>query len=285
MKNEYQYIDCSGMLFNEIEFKALRNEQQMRVEMAYNHGHILAGIILVFWAAIFAFCKDLYDIASAADSVIGKSALIDSLIACGITVFCGIPTLIIYPFSVKYHDNIRQIVSIATYIRVFYEYPSFIKEKNEAEENKDKPKVNGWELIHCSHNIPRGNFLAIEFYVISIASIILSTLLWAALFACIFGINHNYIEGCFSNTINSFFLLISFIYLIFLCIIAKYCYKNVKIEKLFETYGEIYFDKYLQEAQDLKFLNEQEIEGLKEYMKKMNIRDTLIKEELHKRKI
>lgn len=289
MTIKYDFINCKDKSFNDIEYQALRNEQNKRVDMAYNHGYLLAGIILVFFAAIFAFCKDLFDIASNADSIIGKSAIIDSLITCVVIFFCGIPSLIVYPYSVKYHDNIRQIVSIATYLRVFYEYPSIIK-NIEKEEEKDKFKVNGWELIHCSHNIPRGNFLAIELYVITIASIILATLFGIALFSCMIGSkfffdNAPYIENSFSIPIIIFFIVLAFAYLIFLIITANRCHKNVKIETLFETYGEIYFNEYLKEAQELNLYDEHEAKELKDYMQKMNVRDILILQELKKRKI
>lgn len=285
MKSDYEFINCKDKQFNEMEFQALRNEQNMRLDMAYNHGYVMAAMILVFWAAIFAFCKDFYEIASAEDSIIGKSAFIDSIIACTIAVFCGIPALIIYPYSVKYHDNIRQIVSIATYIRVFYEYPSLIAGIEKAKNNNDKPKVNGWELVHCSHNIPRGNYLTIEYFIISIASILISLIFGGALFACIIGVDHNFIEGVYSDPIIITFIGIFFAYLIFLGIVAHRCLKNIKIKNLFAVYGEIYFREYLKQAQEFEMFNEDEARELKEYMEKLNTRDLLVTQELRNRKI
>lgn len=283
-KTTYDYINCSEKSFNEIEFQTLRNEMNTRLDIAYGHGFTLAAVILVFWAAIFTFSKDLYDLAAASDSIIGKSAFVDGLVVCAVVLFCGIPTLLIYPFSIKYRDNIRQIISIATYIRVFFEYPSFIKRK---EKGKDSPKVFGWELLHCNHNIPHGNHLAIEYFIISVASIILATVFGAALVACIIGNfknpEHVYVEGSFAVPIIIISGIIAIAYLIFLGVVACRCKKNVKIEDMFAGYGSAYFELYVKQAVELNIFDQQAANELIEYMKDMGERDAALNEILRKK--
>lgn len=271
MKKVFEHISCKDKEFSRAEYESLRSEMNMRVSMGYSHGFTLATIMLVFWAAIFAFCKDLFDLATASDSIIGKSAIIDIPILLVIVFFCSIPCLLVYPFSVKYNDNIRQIVNIACFLRVFYEYPSLIRNEKKTEEGK--AQVIGWEMLHCNHNIPQGNMLALEYVIISIGSIILSFVLGFTLFACVFGN-----EYLVARPVESYIACILGVvacagYLGFLCWVAYLCKKQVKIDDLFEKFGKKYFEIYLQEAIELEILSQGEASELREYMSEATKRD------------
>ena len=288
MKKVFEHISCKDKEFSRAEYESLRSEMNMRVNMAYAHGFTLATIMLVFWAAIFAFCKDLFDLATASDSIIGKSAIIDIIIVFAVVFFCSIPCLLVYPFSVKYNDNIRQIVNIASYLRVFYEYPSMIRKEKKTEEGT--AQVIGWEVLHCNHNIPKGNMLAFEYVIIAIGSIVLSTILGIALFGCIFGSTklfespEHYLitQPAVSYSICILGAVLCAGYLGFLYRVARLCRKHVKIDDLFEKFGKKYFEVYLQEAIDLKILSQDEAAELKEYMCEAEKRDRDIFCELKK---
>lgn len=269
MKVQYDFINCANKKFSDDEFKTLRNEQEMRIKMVFSQGFTLAGIVLVFWAAIFAFCKDLLDIINTENSIIGKSAIIDCVIALVIIFFCSVPTLLTFSFSVKYHDNIRQIVSIANYIRVFYEYPTLIAKNSEISENdkNEKTEILGWETLHCNHNIPHGKYLAYEYNIIAAGSTILTIIFTIALFSCLIGLpfineSHIYIEGNFSIFIFIIGLLISLFYISFLIFILCKSRKNVNVDKLFKLYGKIYFEIYVEQAEEIGLIGEEQKKNL-----------------------
>lgn len=192
-----KFFDCADKCFSVEEYRTLKNEQSMRTKMVFTNGFTLVGIVLVFWAAIFAFCKDLLDLITAEGSLIGKSAIIDCIIALAIIFFCSVPTILAFAFSVKYRDNIRQIVNIANFIKVFYEYPTMIKENSE---NAVKDDLFGWETLHSIRDNGKEKFTAVEYAVISIGSLILTLIFGIALFSCLLGLKlvhkeHKYIEN------------------------------------------------------------------------------------------
>ena len=125
-KEDNSLANLKGRRFSDTEYNNLRNEQNKRIDMAFNHGLTVASIMLVYLAALLVAIYYFCQIAMNDSSIIGKDAFADCLIAAVIIMLCGLPTFIIEPFSVKFHDNIRQIVSIANYVRVFYEFPSLI---------------------------------------------------------------------------------------------------------------------------------------------------------------
>lgn len=285
MKIVYDYINCKGKEFSDKEYEALRNEAKMRTELPQTHGYTLASITLVFFAAIFAFCEDLYSIVSSEGSIVGRYIVIDCLFAFAIIIFCGLPTLLIHPFSVKFHDNIRQIVSIAAYCRVFYEYPTMIKN---SDPNTEKPQnrdtgVKSWELLHCNSVIPHGNWFAFEFYIISWASIFLSFIFGTILFGCIFGMPHEYSNTPGNIVIGAAFVLLSLAYFVGLFLIKHRCHKNVKIGKLFEVYEEVYFNAYAEEAVAIEFFTEEQAKELAQYREYMQDRDRKLADVIKKR--
>lgn len=272
-------ISFEGKIFSEEEFRTLRSEQDMRIKMVFSNGYTLAGIILVFWAALFTLCKDLIEIANANNSLIGKSALMDCAITLGIVVFCSIPALLAFAFSIKYHDNIRQIVSIANYIRVYHEYPSMIRKTQNTDEKKCG--IFGWEVLHCNHEIPNGKFIAYEYGIIAIASLIMSMLLGGALFACVWGIPIGgqlpaYREGHAALTVIIISVIIGILYILFVLVLVVCCIKNISVDKLFAKYGSIYFDEYVEHAVAVGLITEHEKEILKNNMNSMHKRDSEI---------
>lgn len=299
MKIVYDFIRCEGKIFSSTEYNNLRNEQNKRVDIAFSHGFTVATITLVFFAGIFAFMCDFIKFLVDTDSdktIVGLSACIDCLIILAVVVFCGLPNLLILPFSFKFHDNIRVLTNIGAYCKVFYEYPSFIKNVKEDEikgnnvSNKDGNKTDntnkeykmfGWELLHCNSIIPHGNWIAKEFFIISVASMILSVMCGIDLFACVVAFHANF----FSEIINLLpiiiFLLLFLSLVVGMGISCKIINKNTKIKKLFSVYGTEYFKEYLNRAVTLNFLTKEQADELEQYRKFNADRDSILERDIN----
>ena len=173
-------IDLHGKTFDTSEYEALRREMDYRVNVAYGHGFTLISVILVFFSAIFVFIAEILKMAMEPDSIFGVSIWYDLGVVFAISVFCAVPVFIVYSFSVKYEDNLRQICNIAAYQKVFHEYPSLIRR----EVSDQTVGVKGWEMLHCNPDVPQAKVIASEYVAVSVVAVVLSTLLWLALSIC-----------------------------------------------------------------------------------------------------
>ncbi len=276
------FINCKGKLYSEHEYAFLRDEQNRRLEMAYTHGFTVATIVLVFWAAIFAFCGNLYDMTIGSESIFGRMMWIDCIVTFVIILFCSVPALIMVPFAVRYHDNIRVIINIGAYKKLFYEYPSLIKAKEETG-NSDSLKVYSWELLHCNRVIPKGNWIAYEYFLIALFTVVLSVILGVVLFACIFFIPHEYHNSPVNWVIGIAFVIGAVVYIGYLIICTVRVYKHVRVNKFFEIYGDLYFNAYVAEAKAIGLITPSEARELKKIKEEGQERDKKLSDDFEKR--
>lgn len=150
-------IELRGKTFDTAEYEALRREMDYRVNVAYGHGFTLISVILVFFSAIFVFIAEILKMAMEPDSIFGVSIWYDLGVVFAISVFCAVPVFIVYSFSVKYEDNLRQICNIAAYQKVFHEYPSLIRR----EVSDQTVGVKGWEMLHCNPDVPQAKVIGL----------------------------------------------------------------------------------------------------------------------------
>lgn len=277
MKTVYDFISLNGKQFDETEYKCLRDEQNKRLDLAFNHGLTVTSIILVFFAAIFVFVGDFYTIATDTEkSIIGQNIFTDIIILVVIAFFCGLPTIIIKPFSVKFHDNIRVITNIGAYCRVFYEYPSLIFNKNKSDINDNnsnnndctpqkKNKAYGWELLHGNSVVPQANSFATEYFIIALISIILSVTFSCVLYACIFTFHSDYFNSPLGYVVLIFSMLVVAAYWICLILATHLIYKNQHAGKFFKAYSELYFMYYVDTAVEMELLTEEQAKELIDY--------------------
>lgn len=259
MKTIFEHINCKDKILSQEEYNSLRSEINLHIEHAYKQGFTLASIILVYFAAIFAFYYDLRTVITTSNTYTGL------LIAFVVVILCGIPTLIIYPFSIKFHDNIRAITCIATYCRVFHEYPSMISHSN-----KKIKEFKSWELIHCNSMIPNGNWIAFEYHIISAFAIVLTIVLGCI--SCISVTGFNFMDAW--HIIGGIILvLLSLLYIAFLIVVFCKSLKNLKLAKLCAAYENLFFTAYKQEAIDIGLLSQEEASELVTYRERIISRD------------
>ena len=120
------------------EYTALRNEILERLSFMNSQASSAFGVILTVWAAGFT----CLGIIAASWSHMSYS-LMRWLSICPIGAFL-ISMLIILPMAIKSGENIRQIISLGVFIRVFYEYiPSLRNPEN---------NNTGWETANILVN-------------------------------------------------------------------------------------------------------------------------------------
>ncbi len=259
---EINFDGLKDRQFSETEYQALRQEQNLRIEMIYTHGFTLASLVLVFFSAIFVFVGNICELSLNNCPVLSQNIWIDSVISFVVSVFCLLPVALVFCFSAKNEDNLRQIISCAAYQKVFFEFPSLLSKK--IKDGKDTG-ILGWEMLHCQQKIPKAKFIAAEYFVIAIASIILSLFLGLAL--CLYSYFSNDYYSNSLNVINSA-LCITLFSLLFITLIGISVWLTVKIRKntnsdnIIKKYGESYFHKYVELARNLGFLTDEQIENL-----------------------
>lgn len=250
-------IELRGKTFDTAEYEALRREMDYRVNVAYGHGFTLISVILVFFSAIFVFIAEILKMAMEPDSIFGVSIWYDLGVVFAISVFCAVPVFIVYSFSVKYEDNLRQICNIAAYQKVFHEYPSLIRR----EVSDQTVGVKGWEMLHCNPDVPQAKVIASEYVAVSVVAVVLSTLLWLALSICSCVMRPQYfrnrqLAGSVA-AICIFFLLFAAMETCLFLLLRKTC-KNTKGDDVIGRYSPDYTKQYLCIACNLSLLSHDE---------------------------
>lgn len=250
-------IDLRGRTFDTAEYEALRREMDYRVNVAYGHGFTLISVILVFFSAIFVFIAEILKMAMDPDSIFGISIWYDLGVVFAISVFCAVPVFIVYSFSVKYEDNLRQICNIAAYQKVFHECPSLIGKAG----SDPAAGVRGWEMLHCNPDVPQAKVIASEYVAISAVAVVLSAILWLALSVCSCVMRPQYFgSGQLAGSVAAvcvFFLLFAALEA-WLFLLLRKTRNNTKGDEIIGRYSPDYTKQYLRKACCLSLLTSEQ---------------------------
>lgn len=124
--------------FDVAEYQSLREEIKIHIEMAYRQSYTIISMVLVYLVAVLAFFSELYNL------IVSQDLLISMLLFCIIIALFGFPTLLAKPFAKNYHDNIRAILSISIYCKIFHEWIVL---------DDCSLDAKGWELNHSNHEL------------------------------------------------------------------------------------------------------------------------------------
>lgn len=108
------------------QYEQLRAEMNSRIELTFSFSHNTISVVLALWTLSIG----MYTHLSENDTRAWLFALIQSF------VFV-ITLLLLVPLSAKYSDNLRQISSLGSYLKAFYELPSLLN---------DDETVFSWEI-------------------------------------------------------------------------------------------------------------------------------------------
>ena len=229
--------------------------------------------MLVYISGILLFIKSFYEMLVDPDTIMGRYGVLDGVVLLGVMILTSVPVFIIGAFSVKYNDNIRQLVNISSYIRVFYEAPSFFDNKTEECEDKSiRSDLFGWELLHCNFNLTKGKKMAFEYVLIAIISCVLSIVSGIAFLLSDMASNFSQYE-----TIGKVFLILSAVialfYVVFTVLKCVEIRRNTDTEKLFAVCGQVYCEQYLETAEELQILTQEQRNIIEDYLQIKNKKD------------
>ncbi|MBQ9071387.1 MAG: hypothetical protein IJY23_08600 [Clostridia bacterium] len=257
-------LDNKNCTFSDEEYKRLNNELLERMRGIFTHGFSIISMVGLLWTITATLIAN-YNLK---DNLCGSDA---TFFFAGLVVFLfGAPSFVLYPFSVKYRDNLRVIANLSSYIKVFFEYPLLLGKHDT--NGKNAPRMS-WETMHCGAKYGVKKLFGFEYGAAAIVSDILAALSFI------------YILSLGRDT-NGFiaFLVFGIVYLIFLTYTTiMVCLNSRSTEPLF-TYNKEYFLVYLSEATESGFLSKDEaIFCIKNQIKTL-MRDSYVSNNLRKSK-
>lgn len=273
MKTKDMFPYSKKRIMSDLEYERVNQENQKRIEMVFSQGYTLVSMVAVFWsftvtALGFTFEKTYV-------YTVSENMWQLFLIGSFMTTLFAVPAFLIVPFSVKYHDNLRGICSLCTYIRVFYDLPSLlgkrekiIKDKNDLTSTKYHV-VTAWETIHCEVSIPNKKLFSIEYKIIAILALCLSLAMGIAVIILL--------SKAICYQINIIWLIIFLILFITLFGFETNSLKNVlkysESDNSLAAYTQVYLQKYLQDAVDLGIITEDDYNNYCQWVREMAERD------------
>lgn len=268
-------IDLSKKKFSEKEYEALRKEINFRLDVIYGHGFTLASVILIFFSLILVFVVEVLKMSMLDNSILGQYIWIDMMVILSIACFSAFPMLLVFAFSVKYKDNLRQICNISAYQTVFFEIPSLL---SKASSEDIKGTIIGWESFQRGQDKPSTTLIASEYVACAIMSFVLSILLWISLTLCSCLMNSNRYfdaEHLIGSIISlSIFFLVYMAIVVFLIILIIKIKNNTFGDQIMSQFSSQYKEEYLDLAVKYNLFDSPQIQQLKAAL---NNSDSLIK--------
>ncbi len=244
-------FDLKDKTFSIDEYKTLRSEQNVRIEIINDHSFKINNFVMVFYAAVIAILGVCFDFIGNENTIFGRYIVIEFIISLILTVFTSIPIFMLYTFSGKYNDNLRQIVSISTYQKIFFELPS-LKAKGQ--------NILGWEFFHDHPEVPKAKLFAKEYTILSITAIFCTALVSICLSASGFFLNKYFKDGY--NNPNLAAVIVFYVLLLgyigYMIILAIKITRNTDSEKLIGEFVQEQTNYYLEIAKKSNYLTEQE---------------------------
>lgn len=234
----------------EAEYKSLRDELISRNTIINSQASTALATIISAWAAGFVFRMSI---------ISNKIAFSDELEEMAMrylsTAIFIIPILFFVPLAVKSGENLIQIASISTYIRVFYEYPTMKNEKSWNWESANNLLSNA--------NVDRKNrsflmkFFNLEYTVLAICTFFIYVYLNAIDFNKIYS---NLVRTQQVYSIQFVLYLMGNIILVILSILGIYViYRSSCMKYTLMKATEEYVDEYIKVALQRKIISKNEV--------------------------
>lgn len=279
MKTKDMFPYSKKRIMSDLEYERVNQENQKRIEMVFSQGYTLVSMVAVFWsftvtALGFTFEKTYV-------YTVSENMWQLFLIGSFMTILFAVPAFLILPFSVKYHDNLRGICSLCTYLRVFYDLPSLLGKKVRTDtDGKKYQVVTAWETIHCEVKIPNTKLFSLEYKIIAILALCLSAAMGIAILTLLSNAVFN--KQNFTLKYNNIWLLLFFV--LFIVLIVLEIISLTKVTKYSESdnslaaYTQIYLQKYLRDAVDLGIITEDDYNNYCQWVGEMAERDDALRD-------
>lgn len=229
---------------DDIEYKALRDELNMRIQLMNTHNIGMITAVFAVWALAGALVNEYVKIFSEAID------LAITLFTLFVPLLIILPIAIILPLSVKSGDNIGQTMSLSAYIRVHAEMPRFLLNENE---------FIGWESLQKKEMERKLSdvFFNSEYTILSSLSICMFIIVSAVM--TYYGLSAGY------NDI--YYIIPIFILLIALGITAMIFIFRKSSSSLFLKRRDAYYKRYCDFAVQSGMLTQKEIDDYNNFIR------------------
>lgn len=160
------------------EYKALREEMQMRVQLMNTHNVGMIMAVIAMWSVGGLLIQGAWEYTEKIlTGELQNAHVFIGIIIWGIaSLFMFFPILIQVPLAVKSGDNLGQIATIAGYMKVFAEVPSILYNATKEESFKaESMGIIGWECFQKKEvAFPlRARFFNSEYIILTCISMML----------------------------------------------------------------------------------------------------------------
>ncbi len=244
---------------NAEEYRKVYQECLARIDKVFSNGFTIVTMITVILT--FTLSSFLGLITSDAwCNTVASNTLVMLLFAFLHLFLFALPVVIIFPFSAKFEDNLKAVLSTSAYLRAFYELPSIVARAK----NGQECRLYAWETVHFDPKLSKARITSSEYLVLSIASLV---------FAVAISLYYSLALFNNSNICGAVFSLLA-ILIVTAMIVAICCIRHKTSARIIvNKYYDIYFSTYLDEALMLHVINEEEKVWILDYISRINKRD------------
>lgn len=241
-------INLSNRKFSKDEYKRIWDEENERIEFAYNFSNRTIKSIFAFWSIIFTI------VGICIETIKEPLFLVSVLFV--LSIFVISPISILISIKNKIIDNASALVSLVAYSKVFYEAETIIFENN---------NLKLWESIHVNVIPKRIKFLDNEVSILALISLIISFLIISFLLV------YSIINSVFDNyefLAIIYSVIFSFVFIIGVLMTIMVCLSG--INKIFKECPQQYMFYYLKIAYDSQLYKLEEIEKYLNFLDAIN---------------
>ena len=228
------------------EYAQLRTEMNSRIEITFSFSHSIIIVVLTLWTISTGLYANVFKEANNNGTFMSEQNWIFAGIQAGIFV---ITLLLLVPMAAKYGDNVKQITSLSSYIKIFYELPSIFCKRNE---------MFAWEfesgkLSSMSVDRKRDSFFSklftADFFLLGILSSMLYTIFATIAIAQLHKTSKNKIFTCVAFALALILFIISVLSTIII-------YKSTRVKSNSMTYLKRCVNVYINIAVDLEIYDD-----------------------------
>lgn len=245
-------IDIKDKKFDEVEYNALRAEQNMRIQIINEHGFKINSFIFTFYSALIAILGFCFKFVGNSNTIFNKSIGIEFAVSVILTLFASLPLYMLSAFSGKYNDNLSQIVSISVYQKIFFELTSLTR--------KESKKLLGWELLHNNLDGSKIKLFNKEYTILSIVTVICTVAISAIMSSAGFFLNSYFAKGALNANLVAvivFYILLVAYMALMICLVVKII-RNTDSKKCLNEFNNNHAKDYLDKAVEYKYITEEE---------------------------
>ncbi len=240
---------------NSEEYRKVCQECLARIDKVFSNGFTIVTMITVILTfALSAFINLI--ISSVWNEIIKSNGLTVLLLGLLHMLLFALPIIIILPFSAKFEDNFKAILSTSAYIRVFYELPSIVSRAKDNNQNL----LFAWETVHSDSKLSKVRIASLEYLVLSIASLLFSVAIGIYYSVVLF----NSCRICFL-----FFVSIVVLIIALMIIVVSFIQRKTSTEKLINKHYDAYFNMYLKVAEMLQVMDGEDVDMALDYIFKI----------------